>query len=273
MPEQLSLTTLIARDGEPEELRADTREAMSAKMRSIVCAGGTDNVSALEQAWTIAAARPGGVIVWVHERQPVLLKPVDELRRGWERRAGVAPLVMVATANVPNRIAEELDGVAEVSTRLRRGDLQTDLEAAFQELSGNRKPLQLVRERIAKTAFVPMQDDKETSSHLARLWAKDAVDSLLQTAGDDVARTKATDEATALAVRHQLVTPVTGAVVLETKEQYERAGLRPVAAGTVPTIPEPGTVLLMVVVALFLLWTLHRVRRERVSSNESPTHL
>lgn len=218
---------------------------------------------ALVPVGTLAAARPGGVIVWVHEQQPVLLKPVDELRRGWERRAGVAPLVMVATANVPNRIAEELDGVAEVSTRLRRGDLQADIEGAFQELSGNQKPLRLTRERVSAKDFTLRADDVETSAHLARLWAKDAVEGLLQTAGDDAAREKATDEATALAVRYQLVTPVTGAVVLETKEQYEQAGLRPVAAGTVPTIPEPETVLLMIVVALFLLWTLHRMRLTR----------
>lgn len=40
---------------------------------------------------------------------------------------------------------------------------------------------------------------------------------------------------------YQLVTPVSGAVVLETQQQYVPTGLTPVDPQTVPAIPEPGT--------------------------------
>ncbi len=61
-------------------------------------------------------------------------------------------------------------------------------------------------------------------------------------------------DAVALASRYQLVTPVSGAVVLETQQDYAAAGLEPVAPGSVPTIPEPETWALMIVALLALLW-------------------
>jgi hypothetical protein len=66
-----------------------------------------------------------------------------------------------------------------------------------------------------------------------------------------------------LAVHYQLVTPVSGAVVLETAEQYRAAGLQPVDAGTVPTIPEPEMVILVAIAGLFLAWLLYRKRALR----------
>jgi hypothetical protein len=58
------------------------------------------------------------------------------------------------------------------------------------------------------------------------------------------------EPAIALATAYRLVTPVSGAVVLESKQQYEAAGLSPVEPGTVPTIPEPETIALIIVAAL-----------------------
>ena len=60
-----------------------------------------------------------------------------------------------------------------------------------------------------------------------------------------------------LAVRYQLVTPVSGAVVLETAEQYRQPVLQPVDAGTVPTIPEPEMVALLLIMGMFLIWLVY----------------
>jgi hypothetical protein len=70
------------------------------------------------------------------------------------------------------------------------------------------------------------------------------------------------EAAITLAVRYQLVTPVSGAVVLETAEQYRAAGLKPVDAGTVPTIPEPETLSLLVIASVFLAWLFYRKQRK-----------
>ena len=62
------------------------------------------------------------------------------------------------------------------------------------------------------------------------------------------------EAAAELAISHQLVTPVSGAVVLETKQMYEDAGLTPVDAQTVPSVPEPETIwLLLVAGAVFVV--------------------
>ena len=65
-----------------------------------------------------------------------------------------------------------------------------------------------------------------------------------------------------LAARYQLVTPVTGAVVLETEQQYRENGLKPVDAGTVPTIPEPEMVVLLIVAGAFLIWLAYMKYRK-----------
>src|SRR5262249_10503092 len=66
------------------------------------------------------------------------------------------------------------------------------------------------------------------SDHIARLWANDRVLESARTNGSQAV-------AVALASRYRLVTPPSGAVVLETKQQYEAAGLTPASQATVPT--------------------------------------
>ena len=60
------------------------------------------------------------------------------------------------------------------------------------------------------------------------------------------------------AAQHQLVTPYSGAVVLETQAQYDRAGLKPVDGSTTPQIPtsgapEPSRMLLLMIGILSLM--------------------
>ena len=85
------------------------------------------------------------------------------------------------------------------------------------------------------------------SDHIARLWAKDAHRALMR---DNGGTTRA--DAVALAVQYRLVTPVSGVVVLETKQQYDESRLTPVSQATVPTIPEPHEWALMLIACLAL---------------------
>ncbi len=94
---------------------------------------------------------------------------------------------------------------------------------------------------------------KETSSHLARLWAHDETERLLS-----ADKTKNMEAAIQLAAHYQIVTQITGAVVLETKQQFKDAGLEPVEPGSVPTIPEPEFWALLVVVIALIVWQLKR---------------
>ena len=64
-----------------------------------------------------------------------------------------------------------------------------------------------------------------------------------------------------MAMTYQLVTPVSGAVVLETEAQYAQARLRPIDAATAPAVvPEPGTLSLATTV-FTLAFGIRRLRR------------
>src|SRR5262249_58037078 len=69
------------------------------------------------------------------------------------------------------------------------------------------------------------------SDHIARLWANDRVLELMRTGGSRA-------DAVALAARYRLVTPVSGAVVLESKQQYDAALVTPVSQAIVATLSE-----------------------------------
>jgi len=94
------------------------------------------------------------------------------------------------------------------------------------------------------------------SDHIARLWASDRVLELMRA---DPAGNRAV--AVALATEYRLVTPVSGAVVLETKQQYDESRLTPVSQATVPTVPEPHEWALLLIACAALSWWAWRNRQ------------
>jgi hypothetical protein len=215
-------------------------------------AGGCDNLSALEEAWDEAAAEPGGAILWIHGPQPVLLRSIEPLIQRIERSAHKPALYLAPAEPVPNRIVEGIADLAHSEQLAGAGDLESRLGLwRATVLAGEPLPF-LHRERIERVnaQVNPAMADR----HLARLWGREEVERMRATPAS-------LDQAIKLALSLQLVTPVSGAVVLERKEQYDRHGLQQVDPNSVPTIPEPGSASL---VAGALLW--YGLRRRR------PTH-
>jgi len=138
----------------------------------------------------------------------------------------------------------------------RYGALGDDLKRLLNDVSGRKRSFEFVRTLETPKDFKPLPNAKETSAHLVRLWANDEVKRLLASKSPENEKA-----ALDLAVKNQLVTPVSGAVVLETQAQYERFGLRPVDANSVPTIPEPEEYLLFGVVLALMIWMFWRFRR------------
>ena len=219
---------------------ADPRESLARQVENFNCAGGCDNGAALLAAWDEAAAQPGGVVLWLHDTQPLESKSTEALRQRWERRPNGPALYGYQFDSGPDRLTEKLEGVAafHAVAALRGADLDwTTLLDAW----AGRAPWLACERRLTPDTNGAPSDALAASLHLARLWAADEILRLAGTRNTDV-RAKAMG----LACTWQLVTPLSGAVVLENEEQYRQANLKPVDPDSTPDmVPEPGTLALL----------------------------
>src|SRR5919106_16879 len=78
------------------------------------------------------------------------------------------------------------------------------------------------RDRVKSGDSGPLRAADKTSDHLARLWAHEQILDLVRSSS-----AKARESAISLAQQYRLVTPPSGAVVLETQRQYDEAALEP----------------------------------------------
>ncbi|MHB9026926.1 MAG: VIT domain-containing protein [Armatimonadota bacterium] len=222
--------------------------------------GGMDNVLALVSAWELAARHPSSAILWIHGPQPSTFASIDGLTQRWERRPDgprLFALEAIAGDNAPLRALDRMPAVHNVP---RLGTLTEDMARLLTGWSGSPQ-LRTTLERVNAADWRNRTGSKETSSHLSRLWAQRQVMKRYALRGQEN-----TEMAIAIAKRYQLVTPVTGAVVLETTEQYRDAGLEPVPAGTVPTVPEPEVWMLLLVAAGVLGYAIWKRRRACLAS-------
>jgi hypothetical protein len=220
--------------------------------------GGRDNVPALRRALELAAQQSSSVILWVHGPQPVMLQSAESLRHGWERDANGPLLFDIQVTKGRNHIMEKLDGITAVNKVPRTGPFLNDFEH-WLEVLGSGKTVYNYQRKIDNSNEKPAGDE-QGPSHVVRLWAYDEIIRLL-TQQNNKARSKAIE----LAAKYHLVTPVSGAVVLETQQQYDQAGLEPVEPGSVPTIPEPETWAMLIISLFMLLTVLWRQYRFKVS--------
>lgn len=240
--------TVLAAGAEP---RALDRHDTSWDFDDVQARGGIDNIPALVEAWDLAASVEHGVILWIHGPQPVALSSPDALVQRWRRRPDGPRLIDVpAILGGRNHVLESIDSIPGQRTLARTGAVEDDLRCLFDPWTGTlpaRPEYRFERAAVLREGLDPAQ---QTSDHLTRLFVLDQVIQLLEQDKDE--------DAVRLAVRYGLVTPVTGAVVLETDDQYERAGLSPTPAHQIPTIPEPEMWALLVLAALGLLFVATR---------------
>ena len=156
---------------------------------------------------------------------------------------------LYATEPGPNELLPDAPWAWDARNLPATGSPGNDL-AAYVSTAFATGPTIEVRRRLADTADVAAKG----SDHIVRLWAASRVSELMREPGKRA-------EAVALASEFRLVTPVSGAVVLETKKQFEDANLRPVAQGTVPTVPEPHEWAMILMAMAAMTWMLCRNRQ------------
>lgn len=211
--------------------------------------GGCDNLPALKKAWKFANQN-GGSVLWIHGVQPVEISPVSSFKQILVRDNEKTPFYDFPIVHGKNLISEEIGTVSNY-------DLVTgDLELTLKELTGN---LEFFSWEMRTRGANSRQTGKQTSKHLYRLWAAKRVEELVEE--------KDVETAVAIAVRNQIVTSVTGAVVLENQSQYDQHGLKPVDSDTVPTIPEPEAWLMLVIALLFFYSFVFRQKTQKLCRN------
>jgi len=260
LPDRLKCTILMAGD-EVMEVRAvqdggkSTRQKAALAVADAAFEGGCDNGPALKKALRTAAASDR-VIVWLHSAQPVELSDTGTLTGEWNDRS--APILYrLQLEPGPNVLARKLDEIPAVKSVPSFGDVEDDLNRLFAILSGKATRLEFKRRRVLPEADA--RPGRHASSHLARLWAHTEVLRLAAT-GKEADRANAVK----IAAAYQLVTPVSGAVVLETEKQYRESGLTPIDANSAPTVavvPEPEAWALMTLgIAVMFLAQIRRKR-------------
>ena len=227
-----------------------TNGAALAKFRP---AGGQDNLPALLQAWNLAVRKPGSAIIWIHGPQPIKLLSEAALTQVIERTPQRPLIYEMQTEFGPDRIVEQLENIRSFQPVLRGGTIAQDVERTVALAQGTAQNWKLRRSVVDTEAAAQADAAVDGTLHLARLWASDTIGRLKSD--------RKVDEAIKRAALFQLVTPVSGAVVLETKEQFAQNGLQPVDVDSVPSIPEP-TVGALLIVSL-TTWHLARKRMRR----------
>lgn len=207
---------------------------------------GFDNLPALADA-VRRVAGTGGAVIWIHGVQP----PRPDFERVLQvlaRRDAQLRIVEVAAEQWQ---IEDVRGLEEKLPVTRQPLTAAGLKAALAP-----SPWEIVRTRVARADL--SESLPSTLRHVTRLWAADEVSRLVRQTPS--ARTAATQ----LAIAHQLVTPVSGAVVLETQKQYDEHKLKPADPKTVPVVPEPQTYAFMLAAMIgVLLWRRWHGRRVR----------
>ncbi len=259
-PREAELAVLLAGDvvtelsperGSPPRARGE----LARRVREARYEGGCDNMAALATAWDMATAgRTNSAIVWLHATQPIAFADSQALEQRWQRRPNNPKLYDLQFGPGPNRIADQLEGIPAVVPVPRLDKPEKDLVRLLAIWSGTEPHLKLQRQDWSGVGTPP---GKAASGHLVRLWANDRIVALSRSR-----READLDEAVRMAGAYQLVTPVSGAVVLENMDQYKQAGLKPASPESSPAIvPEPETwALLLAGAAVMLLVQAKRLR-------------
>jgi hypothetical protein len=236
MAESRPVTVLYAGD-ETKTIDSSSTSALRRGLQRQEYAGGLDNVDALVQAWEAASRGKGGSILWLHLPKPVVFDSLAPLIQSYERRPNGPPLFVFPMGIGPNRVLERLNGFAPMRQISRSGSVREDLER-WRRISDGQQPVWGLERRLLHGETPTMDSMPRASSHVVRLWALDEVNRLKDPAAIDLAR------------KFQLVTTLSGAVVLETDQQYRATGLSPVDRDSVPSIsiPDAGATWLLILI-------------------------
>ncbi len=221
-------------------------------LENVRMGGGIDDTPALLDALRLAREKKNSAIIWLHGPQPIAFAKTEALAQHFERSTRPVPFYAIPLANGENRVLESLYKLTAIRCGLRLADPAEDLPKALAALHSGATDKTYSWERSP----APSTDAEtpEVWDQLARYWAFDDVMRRFAQAGWD-------QTASPLAARYQLVTPFSGAVVLESAKQFADAGLNAIDAATapsIPVVPEPSSAMLVAMALAASILRRHR---------------
>ena len=232
------------------------KQAIGRLLQSTSFVGGQDNAPALAEAMQALEAEPTSRLLWIHGPQPVSFRgSAARLEQALTRLSRLPAVTLYAVEAGPNELLPDAPWAWSARTLPYSGWPDTDLSTFLARVTGKARTLSVRRSQLQAAAELPRGSDQ-----VARVWASERVLELMR--ADPTANREA---AVALATRYRLVTPVSGAVVLETRQQYEESGLTPASQATVPTVPEPHQWAMIIVALATLAWLVWRQQAAAVA--------
>lgn len=248
MPAGLPVGLLIASE-EPVAVAAAPWDAAQRKRLTDAIAatrfvGGQDSVPALGEALAGMASGQGSLL-WIHAAQPVTFsQSSDRVLQLLERSKILPRLIRYQATPGPAFALKGARWFEKAREVPPSGDVRADLRGVLAGLGGG------TRWTVTRSA-VPAKGT-EGSAHIVRLWGAGQLIDAVDTRGKD------RDAAIAMARRLNLITPISGAVVLERAAAYTANGLPVPGAEDVPTVPEPHEWALMAIIAGLLAWVFRK---------------
>jgi len=239
--------------------------------------GGAEPAAALSRAWDEASGRPGlSAVIWLHGATPPDFAQAEALAQRLSRRVDGPRVIGVQLRPGPDALMDELAGLPGVFALAGRDGVdvlgQAMRLAARRSRNGGQLPMggrePAISGLYCAADQAPRLAPGRRSTPSERLAAASAALAPWY-AGKRTGRELET--AQKLAINWRLVTPMSGAVVLETQEQYQRHKLSDAApSSSIPSVPEPGT-LAMLTVAGGLAGVGAWRRRRRIHAQEKQT--
>ena len=229
---------------------------------SSACEGGRFNLPVLLKALdSLRASGKPAALVWIHAGQPVKSNSGDVLAvalakagnvRFYNLQMNEGRCAIFDSLPQSDRIVSLIAERIAASRSGREGDV---LSAVFREERWNVARAKVPRSTLPDGAVA-------ASKHLGRLWAAAETARIFRPG-----QAPSVKEAQDLALPWNIVTPVTGAVVLETKKQYEENGLEAADPNSVPVVPEPSAVFTIAIALCVVLCAA--IIRSRCSSRRA----
>ncbi len=237
--EDIFSTTVIAQPF-GFSVRGETEE-LSQFLNSQDVYGGVNPSPALVEAVRLAGSY-GVPVIWVHGSLPSSIR--RELAFEQIMRRGVNPVHIhtLAVSGDLNSLVSDLASMRYFTPHAPTGDIKEDLSLIVSRIHRGYRAkdntIALGGRAISGMAF-ELNESAEVT-HPYRLYMYSRIMGEWYNTGE------ASEELIKQAIGTRIVTPVTGAVVLENQDQYERADLDPsVGAENIPKIPEPEFYILL----------------------------